>query len=66
MTNDQNILLALELHDDGLESNDNVAIRLSSSVSIVVLVLLTFQAQYKKRLSVGQVQEVIVMNHDQD
>ena len=39
MSNDENVLLPLELHDDRLEPDDNVPVGLSSTVSVVVLVL---------------------------
>jgi hypothetical protein len=39
VTDDEDVLLTFELHDDGLKSDDDVSIRFSSSVSVVVLVL---------------------------
>ena len=41
MRDDQDILRALQLHDDGLEADDDVAVRLSPAVAVVVLVLIT-------------------------
>jgi hypothetical protein len=41
VTDDQDILTALKLHDDGLQSDDHVAVRLAASVAVVVLVLVT-------------------------
>lgn len=38
VADDQNILAPLQLHDDGLESDDDIAIRLAASVAVVVLV----------------------------
>lgn len=37
--NDEDVLRALQLHDDGLQTNNNVAIRLTASIAIVVLVV---------------------------
>jgi hypothetical protein len=36
---DEDVLAALELHDDGLKTDDDVAVRLAAAVSVVVLVL---------------------------
>lgn len=41
MRDDQDILRALQLHDDGLEADDDVAVRLTPAVAVVVLVLIT-------------------------
>lgn len=38
MCDDQNVLAALQLHDDRLEPNHNVAIRLSTQIAVIVLV----------------------------
>lgn len=41
MSDDQNVFRAFQLHDDGLKSDNYIAVRLSSGVAIVVLVLVT-------------------------
>jgi hypothetical protein len=35
---DEDVFAALELHDDGLEADDDVAVRLAAGVAVVVLV----------------------------
>lgn len=40
MRDDQDILRALQLHDDGLEADDDVAVRLASAVAVVVFVFI--------------------------
>lgn len=37
----ENVFAALKLHDDGFEADDNVAVRLSGGIAIVVLVVVT-------------------------
>lgn len=39
MSNDEDVLLPLQLHDDRLEPDNNIPVGLSSAVSVVVLVL---------------------------
>jgi hypothetical protein len=39
MCDDQDVLTALQLHDDGLQTDHDVAIRFSAKVAVVVLVL---------------------------
>lgn len=39
MTHDQDVLLPLQFENDRLESNNNVAVRLSTSVAVVELVV---------------------------
>lgn len=41
MRDDQDILRPLQLHDDGLETDDDVAVRLAPAVAVVVLVIIT-------------------------
>lgn len=36
---DEDVLATLELHDDGLETDDDVAVRFAAAVSVVVLVI---------------------------
>jgi hypothetical protein len=38
MRDDENVLAALEFHDDGLKPDDNITIRLAADVAVVVLV----------------------------
>lgn len=40
MRDNQDILRALQLHDDGLEADDDVAVRLTPAVAVVVLVVI--------------------------
>lgn len=40
MRDDQDVLRALQLHDDRLEADDDVAVRLTPAVAVVVLVLI--------------------------
>lgn len=39
VSDDDDVLAALELHDDGLEPDDHVAVRLPASIAVVVLVV---------------------------
>ena len=39
MRHDNNVLAAFELHDDGLQAYDDVAIALTAAVPVVVLVV---------------------------
>lgn len=38
MRDDEDIFAALEFHDDGLEANDNIAVALTASISVVVFI----------------------------
>jgi hypothetical protein len=38
---DKNIFTSLQFHDDGFKADNNVAIRLSATISVVVLVFIT-------------------------
>lgn len=40
---DQDVLAALELHDDGLQADDHVAVRLAAEVAVVVLVFVALR-----------------------
>jgi len=39
LRDDENVLGSFKFHDDWLQSNDNITVRLSSSISVVVLVV---------------------------
>ena len=41
MSDDQNVALSLQLHDNGLQPKNNIAVRLSSSIAVVELVLIS-------------------------
>lgn len=41
MTNDQDVALPFQLHDDGLEPDDNIAVRFAASVSVVEFVVIS-------------------------
>lgn len=41
MGDDENIFASLEFHNDGFQTNDHVAVRLSASVSVVILILIS-------------------------
>lgn len=41
VSDDEDVLATLKFHDDGLKTDDNVAIRLSATVAVVVLVFIT-------------------------
>lgn len=41
MRHDNNVFASLELHDDRFKSDDNITVRFTSTVSIVILVLIT-------------------------
>ena len=43
MRDDENVLASLQLHDDGFQSNDNIPIRLSTEIAVVVLVLVALR-----------------------
>lgn len=40
MSDDEDVLLALEFHDDGLETDDHVPVRFTASIPIVELVVI--------------------------
>lgn len=40
VSDDEDVLTPLELHDDGLKTDNNVAIRLSAAISVIVLVFI--------------------------
>lgn len=57
MCDDQDVLAAFQLHYDRLKSNDNIAIRLSPKVAVVVLVFIALCKVLRVlllNLSVGQ------------
>lgn len=41
MSNDENILTALQLHDDGLKTNNNITVGLSATIAVVVFIIVT-------------------------
>ena len=41
MRDDEDVLGALQLHDDGLQADDDVAVALTTQVAVVVLVLIS-------------------------
>ncbi len=41
MSDDEDVLASLELHDDRLETDHNIAVRLTTTVAVVVFVLVT-------------------------
>ena len=43
VADNEDVLLPLELHDDGLEPDDNVAVRLAATVAVVELVLVAIR-----------------------
>ena len=43
MADDQDVLLPLQLHDDGFETSDDVLIRFSPGIPIMVLVLVSLR-----------------------
>ena len=43
MRDDQDVFAALQFHNDGLQADDHIAIRLSTKVAVVVLVLVTLR-----------------------
>jgi hypothetical protein len=49
VADDQDVLLALELHDDGLEADDDVAVGLAAAVAVVVLVLVAVRKVVRVR-----------------
>jgi hypothetical protein len=50
MPDDQDILLSLKLHNYRFESHNNIAVRLSTSISVVELVLIPIRKVVGVRL----------------
>jgi hypothetical protein len=58
MANDKNVLLSLQLHDNGLKTNHHVTIRFPASVPVVKLVVVPISKVFRVRfLFPGQSQQ---------
>jgi hypothetical protein len=41
MSDDEDVLTTLQLHDDGLQTDDNITVALASAVAVVVFIIIT-------------------------